>query len=124
MSDAQRLDALTTRLLDLADHVAALEKNRLFLGVSDMAELSRAVARHINLEHLAGNIDLAEITTRLGDRLLDSADLLDEAEALIPDNRADLDNDTTSVGSVKIFPPTIENELDALPPHEGHGGAV
>ena len=61
---------------------------------------------------LQARIDAAQVTQ-------------EEVKALVPDNRADdLDNDTTNAGSVKIFPPAIEDELDALPPHEGHGGAV
>ena len=51
-------------------------------------------------------------------------ELDDEQSALRGWTGDDLDTDETNAGSVKIFPPTIESELDSLPPHEGHGGAV
>ena len=66
---------------------------------------------------LEQRINLLEVRVRfLYDVMQDRIDAAqEEAEALVPDNRS---------ASVKIYPPTIENELDALPPHEGHGGAV
>lgn len=56
---------------------------------------------------------------------MDTAPELDDEQSAIRGwTDDDLDNDKTNAGSVKIFPPTIEDELNSLPPHEGHGGAV
>ena len=62
---------------------------------------------------------------RAGLAALDMAPELDDEQSSIRGwTGDDLDSDETNAGSVKIFPPTIEGELDSLPPHEGHGGSV